>query len=77
MFIKVVGKRLLHYVAASLLSNEHLTQHLNHILEANNEPFQPLVQTFNDPSELVKDLQVKLHAYLKCNNNFYAFHPLL
>lgn len=53
----MVGKRLLHYVAASLLPTEDLTKHLESI-DANAGIHKSLVQTFNDPFELVQDLQV-------------------
>ena len=56
----MVGKRLLHYVAAGLLSNEELTQHMDSIDAKTAEIKKHLIQTFHDPFELVQDLQVNL-----------------
>lgn len=56
---QVVGKRLLQYVAAGLLSYEDLTRHLQ-LLEVEKYAAaggHQLVQTFHDPFELVQDLK--------------------
>ena len=53
----MVGKRLLHYVAAGLLSTEDLDKHLESIINKTGV-HKYLIQTFNDPFELVQDLQV-------------------
>ena len=58
----MVGKRLLHYVAAGLLSTEDLTLHLESI-ENKTGIHKYLIQTFHDPFELVQDLQVGKHFY--------------
>ena len=55
---KVVAKRLLHYVAAGLLSIEDLKTHID-ALESQDPDnvFTNLLQTINDPFELVAELQ--------------------
>jgi hypothetical protein len=65
----VVGKRLLHYVAAGLLSTEDLTLHLESI-ENKTGIHKYLIQTFHDPFELVQDLQVRKHFYSEIQFSF-------
>ena len=56
--LKVVAKRLLHYVAAGLLSIEDLKTHIDALESQDPENvFTNLLQTINDPFELVAELQ--------------------
>eukprot|EP00096_Caligus_rogercresseyi_P009208 TRINITY_DN3089_c0_g1_i1.p1 TRINITY_DN3089_c0_g1~~TRINITY_DN3089_c0_g1_i1.p1 ORF type:complete len:470 (-),score=135.61 TRINITY_DN3089_c0_g1_i1:798-2207(-) len=55
---QVVAKRILHYVAAGILPIEDLTSHLSALEEGDSKSAHyNLIQAFNDPYELVKDLQ--------------------
>ena len=54
----MVAKRLLHYVAAGLLSMEDLRKHIDALESQDpNNVFTNLLQTINDPFELVAELQ--------------------
>ena len=58
LIYKVVAKRLLHYVAAGLLSIEDLKTHIDALESQDPENvFTNLLQTINDPFELVAELQ--------------------
>ena len=53
-----MAKRLLHYVAAGLLSMKDLRKHIDALESQDpNNVFTNLLQTINDPFELVAELQ--------------------
>ena len=58
LFTQVVAKRLLHYVAAGLLSIEDLKMHIDALESQDpNNVYTNLLHTINDPFELVAELQ--------------------